>query len=69
MSEGLTQLSYDMASFYNLKPEEAFEKLKSGISQERLNHLKALGILVNDNTLLKPMLTLTALQNRVNSFN
>lgn len=49
MSEGLTQLSYDMASFYNLKPEEAFEKLKSGISGEA-EPLKALGILVNDNT-------------------
>ena len=34
ISEGLTQLSYDMASFYNLKPEDAFEKLKSGISGE-----------------------------------
>lgn len=50
MSEGLTQLSYDMASFYNLKPEEAFEKLKSGISDEA-EPLKALGILVNDNTI------------------
>lgn len=50
MSEGLTQLSYDMASFYNLKPEEAFEKLKSGISGEA-EPLKALGILVNDNTI------------------
>ena len=50
MSEGLTQLSYDMASFYNLKPEEAFEKLKSGISGES-EPLKALGILVNDTTI------------------
>lgn len=50
MSEGLTQLSYDMASFYNLKPEETFEKLKSGISGEA-EPLKALGILVNDNTI------------------
>lgn len=50
MSEGLTQLSYDMASFYNLKPEEAFEKLKSGISGEA-EPLKALGILVNDITI------------------
>lgn len=49
MSEGLTKLSYDMASFYNLKPEEAFEKLKSGISGEA-EPLKALGILVNDTT-------------------
>ncbi|AHM55844.1 phage-like protein [Peptoclostridium acidaminophilum DSM 3953] len=50
MSEGLTRLSYDMASFYNLKPEEAFEKLKSGISGEA-EPLKALGILVNDTTI------------------
>lgn len=50
MSKGLTQLSYDMASFYNLKPEEAFEKLKSGISGEA-EPLKALGILVNDTTI------------------
>ncbi|MCX7904149.1 MAG: phage tail tape measure protein [Caloramator sp.] len=50
MSEGLTQLSYDMASFYNLKPEEAFEKLKAGISGEA-EPLKALGILVNENTI------------------
>lgn len=49
MSEGLTQLSYDMASFYNLNPEEAFNKLKSGISGEA-EPLKALGILVNDTT-------------------
>lgn len=50
MSEGLTQLSYDMASFYNLKPEEAFEKLKAGISGEA-EPLKALGILINENTI------------------
>ena len=34
MSQGLTQLSYDMASFYNLQPEEAFDKLKAGIAGE-----------------------------------
>lgn len=50
MATAMTQLSYDMASFYNLKPEEAFEKLKSGISGEA-EPLKALGILVNDNTI------------------
>ncbi|WP_082023831.1 hypothetical protein [Clostridium polynesiense] len=49
MSQGLTELSYDMASFYNLNPEEAFNKLKSGISGEA-EPLKALGILVNENT-------------------
>ncbi len=50
MSQGLTQLSYDMASFYNLQPEEAFEKLKAGISGEA-EPLKALGILINDTTI------------------
>lgn len=45
MARGLTQLAYDMASFYNLKPEEAFIKLKSGITGEA-EPLKELGILV-----------------------
>lgn len=56
MSEGLTKLSYDMASFYNLKPEEAFDKLKSGISGEA-EPLKELGILVNDTTIKTYALT------------
>jgi hypothetical protein len=45
MARGLTQLAYDMASFYNLRPEEAFEKLRAGITGEA-EPLKALGILV-----------------------
>ena len=49
MSKGLTQLAYDMASFYNLNPEEAFTKLQSGISGES-EPLKRLGILVNETT-------------------
>jgi len=49
MSKGLTQLAYDMASFYNLKPEEAFQKLQSGISGES-EPLKRLGIIVNETT-------------------
>jgi hypothetical protein len=48
MSKGLTQIGYDMASFYNLKPEEAFLKLQSGISGE-IEPLKRLGIIVNEN--------------------
>lgn len=43
MSEKLTGLSGDFASFYNLDPSEAFEKIKSGISGET-EPLKALGI-------------------------
>lgn len=50
MSTGLTQLSYDLASFYNLKPEEAFNKLKSGITGET-EPLKALGILLDETTI------------------
>jgi hypothetical protein len=49
MAKGLTQLSYDMASFYNLKPEEAFTKLQAGISGETVP-LKRLGILVDETT-------------------
>lgn len=50
MSKGLTQLSYDMASFYNLKPEEAFQKLQAAISGEA-EPLKRLGIIVNETTI------------------
>lgn len=43
MSENMTGLAGDFASFYNLKPEEAFEKIRSGISGET-EPLKQLGI-------------------------
>lgn len=49
-STSLTELANDMSSFYNLSTEDAFNKLKSGISGEA-EPLKALGILVNDNTI------------------
>ncbi len=49
MARGLTQLSYDMASFYNLKPAEAFQKLQAGITGEA-EPLKRLGILINETT-------------------
>lgn len=49
MSTGLTKLAYDMASFYNLKPEEAFQKLRSGIVGET-EPLRTLGILIDENT-------------------
>ncbi len=49
MSTSLVQLAYDMASFYNLKPEEAFEKLRAGITGET-EPLKQLGILIDENT-------------------
>lgn len=43
MSEALTGLSADMASFYNLDSETAFEKIRSGIAGET-EPLKQLGI-------------------------
>jgi hypothetical protein len=45
MAKGLTKLSQDMASFYNLKPEEAFEKLQAAISGE-IEPLRKLGVSV-----------------------
>lgn len=50
MAKSLVMLSYDMASFRNLKPEEAFEKLRAGIVGET-EPLKALGVLVDENTI------------------
>lgn len=43
MSQNLTALAGDFASFYNKHPEEAFEKIRSGISGET-EPLKELGI-------------------------
>ncbi len=42
MSKGLTQLSYDLASFFNISNDEAFEKVKSGLAGE-IEPLRALG--------------------------
>jgi len=50
MATGLTELSYDMASFYNLKPEEAFQKIRSGIVGMS-RPLKDLGILLEETTI------------------
>ena len=47
MSRAMTQLSYDMASFYNLDPTETFRRLQSGISGE-IEPLRRLGIVVNE---------------------
>lgn len=49
LSQDMAMLANDMASFYNLKPDEAFDKLRSGISGES-EPLKRLGIIVNENT-------------------
>lgn len=49
LSTGLVALGEDMASFYNLSSEEAFTKLRSGLTGEA-EPLKALGILINEQT-------------------
>lgn len=43
MSQNMTALAGDMASFYNLDPAEAFEKIQAGVSGET-EPLKQLGI-------------------------
>ena len=50
MSKGLVELGYDMASFFNLEPEEAFDKLRAAITGET-EPLKRLGIVVNETTI------------------
>ena len=50
MSKGLTMLSQDMASFYNLSGEDAMAKLQAGITGET-EPLKRLGILIDENTI------------------
>lgn len=49
MSETLSLLAEDMASYYNGSSEEMFAKLRSGLTGEA-EPLKALGILVDENT-------------------
>lgn len=50
MSTGMTQLAFDMASFFNLSPDEAFEKIRSGITGQT-EPLQQLGILLHENTI------------------
>ncbi len=50
MSKGVAMLAEDMASFYNLDSDEAFTKLRSGLTGET-EPLKQLGIMVDQNTL------------------
>ncbi len=50
MSKGLAKLTYDMSSFYNLKPAEAFRKIQAGITGE-IEPLKRLGIVMNETTI------------------
>ena len=50
MSKGLTQISYDIASLYNIKTQEALDKVRSGIAGE-IEPLRALGITLDAATL------------------
>ena len=50
MSKELTKLAFDISSFRNLRPEEAFEKLRAGITGES-EPLKSLGIIMKDTTM------------------
>ena len=50
MSEQMAQLTGDMASFNNLDYDEAFNKIKSGLTGET-EPLKALGIVMNETNL------------------
>lgn len=50
LSTELTELAYDMASFYNMPVEEMLIKLQSGITGET-EPLKRIGILVLDNVI------------------
>jgi len=46
MSQRMTELTYDMASFYNLKTEDAYQKIQSGLTGQ-IKPLKTLGILID----------------------
>lgn len=50
LSKNISMLAYDMASFYNLDPTEAFDKLRAGLSGAA-EPLKRLGIIVNETTI------------------
>lgn len=50
MATGITKLAGDMASFYNLDTEDAFAKLRAGLTGEA-EPLKRLGILVDEATI------------------
>ena len=50
MSQALVKLGFDMASFFNIKPEEAFLKIEAGIVGE-IEPLRRLGIVLTQATL------------------
>ncbi len=50
MSENLTQLSYDLSSFWNISQDEAMQKLKSGLAGE-IEPMRAIGVALDQATL------------------
>ena len=55
MAKGLTQLTTDMASFFNLNSADAFQKLQAGITGE-IEPLKRLGIIVSETTVRQELM-------------
>lgn len=51
LSETLTQLGYDFASFYNISFESAFSKLQSGIFSGQVRTLRSIGIDVSQESI------------------
>lgn len=62
MSKNLTQLGYDLSSFFNISTEDAMQKLQSGISGE-LEPLRRLGYDLSDAALKAKALELGIKQN------
>ncbi len=50
MSKNLTQLGYDISSFYNISIEDAMQKLESGIAGE-IEPMRRLGYAIDEATL------------------
>lgn len=50
LSRGLTQVAYDIASFYNISTGTAMEKVRAGLAGE-IEPLRALGYALDNNTL------------------
>ena len=56
-SVNMVKIAGDLASFHNLRPEEAFQKIQSAISGE-FEPMKQLGIVINEATLKQEALNL-----------
>ena len=55
MSQQVTSLSYDLASFHNIQDADAFAKIRSGLMGET-EGLKSLGIVMNEAAIQRAML-------------